>query len=223
MSDFMLVHGAWHGPWSWDAVAAKLRRAGHRVVTPDLSVSPGTELASRDLTLGSHIDAVLDAVRSHDLTDLVLCGHSYGGMVVTGVADAVPGRVRALVYLDAFVPGDGDSLRSLSANFPHQAGLLPPPPASVWGLTGDLADWADARMGPQPAGTFDQPVALRGAFTGPRTYVLATGWPSLSHFQATARTVAGLPGWTVRELDGSHDLMLDCTDAVCAILVSLAG
>jgi pimeloyl-ACP methyl ester carboxylesterase len=223
MSAFVLVHGAWHGPWSWDAVTERLRAEGHDVVTPDLAVVPGAVSPPGDATLASHIAGSLDVIRSHGLTDFVLCGHSYGGMVATGIADAIPERVRAVVYLDAYVPRGGESVSSLSGGPADRAGLLSPPPAEVLGLAGELAAWADARMTPQPAGTFAQPIVLRGAYSGPRTYVLATGWMSTPHFRAVAREVTGSPGWTVRELHGSHDLMIDRPDAVCGILLGSAG
>jgi pimeloyl-ACP methyl ester carboxylesterase len=223
MSDFVLVHGAWHGSWSWDAVAERLRAAGHGVVTPDLAVVAGAASTPGDATLASHIADALVVIRSHGLTDFVLCGHSYGGMVATGIADAIPERVRGLVYLDAYVPRGGDSVSSLSGGPADRVGLLSPPPAEALGLAGESAAWVDARMTPQPAGTFAQPIVLRGAFTGPRTYVLATGWRSVPHFQAVARDAKGWPGWTVRELHGSHDLMIDRADAVCAMLLDAAG
>jgi pimeloyl-ACP methyl ester carboxylesterase len=169
MSDFVLVHGAWHGSWSWDAVAERLRAAGHGVITPDLAVVAGAASTPGD-TLASHIAEALTVIRSHGLTDFVLCGHSYGGMVATGIADAIPERVRGLVYLDAYVPRGGDSVSSLS---------------------GGPADRA--------------------------------GWMSVPHFQAVARDAKGWPGWTVRELHGSHDLMIDRADAVCAMLLDAAG
>jgi pimeloyl-ACP methyl ester carboxylesterase len=223
MSDFVLVHGAWHGAWSWDAVTERLRAAGHSVVTPDLAFIPGAVPASGDVTLASHIAGALEVIRSHGLTDFVLCGHSYGGMVATGIADAIPECVRGVLFLDAYVPRDGDSVSSLSGGPADRDGLLSPPPAQALGLAGESAAWVDARMTPQPAGTFAQPIVLRGAYTGPRTYVLATGWMSVPHFQAVARDAKGWPRWTVRELHGSHDLMIDRADAVCAMLLDAAG
>jgi pimeloyl-ACP methyl ester carboxylesterase len=111
MATFVLVHGAWHGGWCYQAVARKLRAAGHEVHTPTLTgLGERRHLIGPGVDLDTHIQDVLNVVRYEDLTGFVLCGHSYGGMVVSGVADAIPGQISALVYLDAYVPKDGESI-----------------------------------------------------------------------------------------------------------------
>ena len=105
MSTFVLVHGAWHGGWCWRRVERLLRAQGHEVLTPTLTgLGERAHLMSRQIDLETHIEDVLGVLRIENLRDVVLCGHSYGGMVITGVADREPECITALVYLDAFVP-----------------------------------------------------------------------------------------------------------------------
>ena len=114
MTNFVLVHGAWRGGWCWRRVARVLRAAGHDVLTPTLTgLGERAHLMTRETNLSAHIQDVLAVLRWEGLSDVVLCGHSYGGMVVSGVADQAPERIRSLVYLDAFVPKDGESVFEL--------------------------------------------------------------------------------------------------------------
>ena len=125
MANFVLVHGAWHGGWCWVRVARILRDAGHEVFTPTLTgLGERVHLASADISLDTHVADVLGVLESEELEDVVLCGHSYGGMVVTGVAAQAAKRIDTLVYLDAFVPEDGQSVFELMG--PERAG--PPLP-----------------------------------------------------------------------------------------------
>lgn len=114
-ASFVLVPGACHGGWCFDDLAAALRAESHGVTTPTLTgVAERAHLAHAGVNLDTHITDVLAEFDAHRVTDAVLVGHSYGGMVITAVADRVPDRVRALVYLDAFVPRDGESCWSLT-------------------------------------------------------------------------------------------------------------
>ena len=111
MTTFVLVHGAWHGSWCWKRVRQDLQARGHAVFTPTLTgVGERSHLLARNVDLETHVLDVVNLIAWEDLHDLVLCGHSYGGCVVTGVADRLPERIRALVYLDAFVLDDGECL-----------------------------------------------------------------------------------------------------------------
>ena len=111
MATFVLVHGAWAGALIWRPIAQALRKAGHEVYTPTLTgIGERRHLLNRDIDLGTHTRDVLGVIDYEDLADIVLVGHSYGGMVVTGIADAVPDKIASLIYLDAFVPEDGQSL-----------------------------------------------------------------------------------------------------------------
>src|SRR5262249_25595660 len=108
MATFVLVHGAWHGGWCWRDVAARLRRAGHDVYAPSLTgLGERAHLARPGIALDDHVQDVVALLQMEALSDVVLVGHSYGGMVVTGAADREAARIRRLVYLDAFVPESG--------------------------------------------------------------------------------------------------------------------
>ena len=127
MATFVLVHGGWDGGWAWRAVAQALRTAGHDVFTPTLTGSgERVHLASPDVGLPTYILDVSNVLRYEDLHDVIVVGSSYGGMVITGVAEAVPERLSQLIYLDGFVPQDGESVADLigpefTAFFTHQA------------------------------------------------------------------------------------------------------
>src|SRR5262249_37605119 len=111
MATFVLVHGAWHGSWCWKRVREALRARGHVVFTPTLTgVGERPHLLAPDINLDTHIEDVANLIRLEELTDVVLCGHSYGGCVIGGVVDRVPERIGALVYLDAFILENGQSL-----------------------------------------------------------------------------------------------------------------
>jgi pimeloyl-ACP methyl ester carboxylesterase len=114
MATFVLVHGAWHGSWCWKRVRKTLQAEGHDVFTPTLTgIAERSHLISPQVTLDTHIADVVNLIRWEELTDVVLCGHSYGGCVITGAADRVAERLKALVYLDAFILGDGQALHDV--------------------------------------------------------------------------------------------------------------
>jgi pimeloyl-ACP methyl ester carboxylesterase len=113
MATFVIVHGGWGGGWEWTPVAHELRDRGHEVFTPTLTGLGERAHLNADVGLSDHIDDVAAVFRFEELRDVVLCGQSYGGMVVTGVADRNPDSIRLLVYLDAFVPDDGQSIHHL--------------------------------------------------------------------------------------------------------------
>ena len=226
MTTFVLVHGAWHGGWCWQRVTRRLQNAGHVVYAPSLTgLADRSHMLSETVDLSTHIADVVNLIRWEDLSDVVLCGHSYGGMVVTGAADQLHTRVRALVYLDAFVPRDGESslsLRRASPDSQHRV-AKPAPPAANFGLTGDDATWVDAKTTPQPLAAGNEPIRLSGAsLSVPKTYVLATGWHSNPHFADSYERALSDPHWIAVTVDGSHDLMIDRPDDVVAILLGRA-
>src|SRR5262245_33383250 len=114
MATIVAVHGAWSAAWSWKKVRPLLRARGHDLVTPTLTgLGERSHLARPDIGLALHIEDIAAVLEFEDLRDIILLGHSYGGMVVTGVANRMPERIAKLVYLDAFVPGNGDCVFSL--------------------------------------------------------------------------------------------------------------
>jgi pimeloyl-ACP methyl ester carboxylesterase len=208
MATFVLVHGAWHGGWCWKKVTPLLRAAGHEVFTPTLTgLGERAHLLTPAVGLETHIEDVLGVLYYEDLRQVVLVGHSYGGMVITGVAGRAADRVAHLVYLDAFVPWEGQSLLDLMGV--TQAAIVrerteregdgwgvPPLPLELFGVT-EAADhaWAGPRIGMQPLKTFEQPLPQTGAAAAlPRTYMHCAAWPGFTAHADRARTE---PGWQI--------------------------
>src|SRR5271155_1848661 len=169
MATFVLVHGSWAGSVVWRQLAPRLRKAGHEVYAPTLTgIGARKHLLSREIDLDTHIQDVIGVIDDADLSDIVLVGNSYGGMVISGVADRVPEKVASLVYLDAFVPENGQSSLSLLppdlrlATVPGEDWLVAPIPSASVGLKRPevIALWerksAPPPLGyPHPAGTAD--------------------------------------------------------------------
>lgn len=227
MATYVLIHGAWHGGWCWKIVAPALRRAGHEVYAPSLTgLGERRHLARPDIDLDTHIQDVVSLMEMEDLRDVILLGHSYGGMVVTGAADRSP-RVGKLVYLDAFVPENGKCL--LDYAVPERAarmreegertGLVTPPPMSLWGLTQpEHLAFVGPREVKHPFGTMCQKIKLGGAISGiPRTYVYCSS-PATGSFDQFAAKYRNHPDWRFHELKTGHDAMLLMPDAVTEIL-----
>jgi pimeloyl-ACP methyl ester carboxylesterase len=204
MAVFVLVHGAWGGAHGFRKVRGPLLAAGHEVFTPSLTgIGERAHLTSPQVNLTTHIADVVNAVWYEDLSDIILLGYSYGGAVVTGALEHIGDRVRHLVYLDAFVPGDGDTVTGLGgARGGHGAPalgrdwLVPPLPREY----DDPAEaaWAGPRRTPHPAGCFTEPV---------RTYIKATGEPRPEtggpFWDAADRAMAS-PAWRYREIATNH-------------------
>ena len=214
---FVLVHGAWHGGWCWNKVAPLLRAAGHDVFTPTLTgLGERAHLLAPEIDLATHVDDILGVLEYEDLDNVVLVGHSYGGMVISGVAERAAPRLAWLVYLDAFLPEDGKALRDyapgdvLDGMVESQGDGWRLPSfmgAADFGVTDPVdAAWVDARLGDQPYKTFTQPLALAA---GPgdglrRAYILTTQDTFVPH---AAR--AKQAGFAYRELFAAgHDSMV---------------
>lgn len=194
----------------WQRLAPLLRRAGHEVFAPSLTgIGERAHLASPALDLDVHIADVLGTLRYERLQGVVLVGHSYGGMVVTGVADRAPECIGALVYLDAFVPQGGQALLDLlparvREHLPKDGWQVPPLPPAAQGMTSpaEIA-WLDGRRDAQPIRTFTQPVKLEGRYRGQRVYVWCTGY-SPSSFAAFAERARNDKAWRYHELPAHH-------------------
>jgi pimeloyl-ACP methyl ester carboxylesterase len=181
MSTFVLVHGAWHGSWCWKRVRSALSARGHEVFTPPLTgLADRVHLLSPQVDLETHITDVVNLIRAEELEGVVLCGHSYAGAVISGVADRVADQIGALVYLDAFVLENGQSLhdtfppqfRDMQLEAARQAGdgwKIPPPPAEAFILTVKDRDWVNRRCTAQPLATHQQPLTLTAGSTELRT------------------------------------------------------
>jgi len=231
---FVLVHGAWCGGWCYARVATLLRAHGHTVFTPTLTgQGERAHLLSGAINLSTHIEDVLGVFRFERLDDVVLAGHSYGGMVITGVADRIAEKIRALAYLDAFVPEDGQSLFDINipANtqrFLQGAGTLgglavPAPPAAYFGVNAADAPTVDALATPFPLGCFTEKLKLSGAYRAVRQhlYVHGTVLPRESPFRPFyERALAD--GWSAHALSSGHHVMLDEPEMTAELLESMA-
>ncbi|MGA2392966.1 MAG: alpha/beta hydrolase family protein [Candidatus Lustribacter sp.] len=230
---FVLVHGAWHGGWCYTRVAQLLRASGASVFTPTLTgLGERAHLAHPMIDLSTHVTDIVNVVRYEDLHDVVLCGHSYGGLVITGVVERLPERVAALVFLDAFVPQDGESLQDLvpASHRERQleaaaanGGFVPPIPAAVFGVNERDQAYVDAHCVPQPLPTFREGLALTGARerVAHKTYLRAGNYRS-HPFDAARERLTGEPGWVVETIPSGHDVMLDAPEALAAALLAAA-
>jgi pimeloyl-ACP methyl ester carboxylesterase len=233
MSTFVLVHGAWHGGWCYKRVARLLRRAGHEVYTPTLTgLGERAHLMSRAIDLGTHIDDIIGVIRCEELSDVVLCGHSYGGMVVTGVAEQIADKIRSLVYLDAFVPENGKSLFDyLPAELSEQMQTdatqngegykIAPIPAAAFAVNAKDAAWVDAMCVKQPLATFKQKLALSGRRVPKRLYIFAAGWEP-SPFEQFAARFKDDRGWQFSSMPCGHDVMVDRPQELADALIAAA-
>jgi pimeloyl-ACP methyl ester carboxylesterase len=221
MTTYVLVPGACHGAWCFDDLAEALRAQGHRVLAITLTgIAERAHLLYAGVNLETHIADVLAELAVHDVSDAVLVGHSYGGMVITAVADRVPQQVDSLIYLDAFVPRDGESCWTLTTD--EQREWYTEIDDSGYGVP--PLPFFDARATAQPLASLMQPIRLTDDLSGfrRRVYVYATKWDGESPFAATFDRVRRDRSWTTHVLDGAHNLMRDCPDDLVRILLDAA-
>jgi pimeloyl-ACP methyl ester carboxylesterase len=238
----VLVHGAWHGGWCWARLRPLLEAAGFRVFTPTLTgLGERAHLRSPVPTLRTHVDDIVGLITAEELQEVVLVGHSYAGMIVTGVADRLRERIRHLVYLDAAVPGDGDSFASHIPGMSAEAvdrrisafkamasdgAWLPPPSPDVVGVADpEDAAWLARRLGPHPLSTWLEPLRLaNGGHAGiPKTYVLATKPMTSVMGYPLHADIAGRGGeWSLRKIECGHDMMVVEAGRTAELIVEAA-
>ena len=235
---FVLVHGAWHGGWCWRRVADVLMARGNRVFTPTLTgVGDRAHLFSKDISLQTHVEDILAVVETEELSDFVLVGHSYGGFVISGVADALRERVSHYVYLDASVPPDmspGASFSWADFNPPEarEARLklvreqgngvaLPAPPPSAFAVTkaSDVA-WLQRRLRPMPVGTYigTFTFASSGSNGLKRTYI-ASSKPPYALLVSTRNRIRDDNTWSFATIEAGHDSMVTAPDELASLLM----
>jgi len=237
MAIFLLIHGAWHGGWCWKKVTPLLRAAGHEVCTPTLTgLGERAHLLSAEVTLETHVQDVVGVLEYEDLRGVVLVGHSYGGMVITAVADRAADRLAHLVYLDAFVPQDGQAVAELvdptfyamleeQARTAGEGWRVPALPLARWGITTEAdVRWMRPRIGAHPLKTFQQPVRLTNpaAAALPRTFIHCTDKPAGDLFAPLAARLRAETRWRYRALATGHDAMVTAPQEVAALLLALA-
>jgi pimeloyl-ACP methyl ester carboxylesterase len=225
---FVLVHGAWRGGWIWREVADLLTARGHKVYTPTLSgVADRCHLLGPAIDLSTHITDVANLIKWEALKDIVLCGHSYAGMVISGAAELAPRAISSIVFLDAFLPEDSKSLfdylnqerRALTLALIERGEIAQePPPAAYFGVSEKKRAWVDSQCTPHPVRCFMEKVALTGARERipKKTYIFASGWES--HFRPFYEKAKADPSWRTDDIPSSHDVMVDSPERLAEIL-----
>ena len=236
MANFVLVHGAFHGGWCWSRTAAALRDAGHTVHTPtQTGLGERKHLLAPGITLDTFITDICEVLEAEEITDAVLVGHSFGGIVITGVADRMRDRVGSLIFLDSRILENGQSMLDVD---PARSGewkriadatsgglSIPPPDATYFDLP-DAADtaWVARRLTPHPLGTFTGQLHLSNPRIGngrPCTYIACTDpiYPWLASCRTWARSQ---PDWAWAEILAGHDAMVSAPAALASLLSETA-
>jgi pimeloyl-ACP methyl ester carboxylesterase len=237
MATFVLVHGGWQGGWSWRRVVPHLRVSGHEVYTPTL-----TGLGERVHLLGcvdgldTHVNDVLGLIDYEDLEEVVLVGHSYGGLVITAVAEVVAHKLFHLVYLDAWVPKDGQGMFDLmppergegyreAARVSGEGVGIPPLPIEAFAIADEEdARWFASKLIVQPLKSFEGPVRLSSEAAGrlPHTYICCTVNPALAPvFRPFAQRARTEEGWGYKELPTVHAAMITMPQELSNLLVEV--
>jgi pimeloyl-ACP methyl ester carboxylesterase len=229
---FLVCHGAWSAGWAWKKMHPLMIKAGHRLVTPTYTgLGERAHLAHPAIDLDTHIADMLNVIKYEDLRDFVLIGHSYGGMVATGVADRARDKVKQLIYIDAFVPQDGQSL--LDLNEPARARMqeaaksgdgwrVPPNPTPADTSPDDVA-WLNERRVNMPVQCFEQKLKLSAPLTLPRSYIYATRITPADTFGPFAKMTRSDPAWRYYEIDASHSPNVTAPEALMTMLETIAA
>ncbi|MFL5286685.1 MAG: alpha/beta fold hydrolase [Rhodopila sp.] len=226
MATYLICHGAWSAGWAWKKIRPLLRAAGHDVFTPTYTgLGERAHLAHPMIDLETHIQDVLGVIEYEDLRDFILVGHSYGGMVATGVGDRVPERIRHLVYLDAFVPTNDHCLNDLVGGPRHfdavENWLVPPNPSAPDTSPEDLA-WTAPRRRHQPARCFSQKLRLNHPVPPfPRSYMHCTKKTDPDVFRQFADRFRNDPAWRFYAMDASHSPNITAPAELATVLLDV--
>jgi pimeloyl-ACP methyl ester carboxylesterase len=230
---FLVCHGAWSAGWAWKKMHPLMNKAGHRLVTPTYTgLGERAHLAHPAIDLETHIADMLQVIKYEDLRDVVLIGHSYGGMVATGVADRARDQVKQLIYIDAFVPADGQSLLDFLADSEQRrmregaksgdGWRVPPNPTPPDTSPEDVA-WLNERRVHTPINCFEAKLSLSAPLTLPRSYIYATRAAPLDTFGQFAQKTKDDPAWRYYEIDASHSPNVTAPEALMALLEKIAA
>jgi pimeloyl-ACP methyl ester carboxylesterase len=210
MANFVLVAGTFHGGWYWDSVTSELLNNGHSVHAPTLSGLDG-EIQTRAINLDTHISDVVELIESKSISDVILVGWSYGGMVITGVADKVRGKVKKLIYLDGQLPKSGEREWDLMPAHDRESTLA----KSVDGLNIFPEEWLKIHYDQDK---FD---------VIPKVFIYAEKWfhdPSVtSPIKRSFDLASKSRGWHVQSWPYGHDLVRECKEKVIALLLQEAN
>lgn len=232
MSVFVFVHGAWGGGWCYGRVAKILRSKGHEVYTPtNTGLGERVHLYHPSIGLENHVEDIMNVIRWEGLEDFVLVGHSYGGMIITLVADRIPEKIRTLVYLDAFVPQDGkcefdylpaERVEAMRRDAEAHHGGIAPMPAEACLVNKDDVEWINRLSVRQPLRTFDESVKLSGGLArlrNKRVFIWSEGYAK-GPFKQFYEVLAGDQMWCTRKVSGcGHMIMIDKPSDLTEILL----
>jgi pimeloyl-ACP methyl ester carboxylesterase len=234
MTTFVLVHGAWQGGWAWSRLAPLLEAEDHTVYAPTLTgLAERAGQLSKDVNLSTHVEDVCCLIIAEDLNDIVLLGHSYGGMVIAGVAERMEERIHSLIVLDGFVPEDGKAMREywpgsvmswLDKEAEKSGGVsVPPLPAESLAVAAENRAFVDSRATPQPYGTFNEVIRLSGARERivNKSYIRASRFRS-HPFDGVMKRLEAKPGWRLQTIDSGHMPMLDTPEKLAELLLQSA-
>lgn len=233
MTTFLLVHGAWHGGWCWKHVVKKLQDQGHEVHAPTMTgLCERSHLASPAVNLETHIRDITGELKWKDMQDVVLVGHSYGGMVIAGAADREWQRIKAVVCIDGFVPKNGQAAFDMRPPERNQQLLdqarrggwaLPPTPAEHFRVLPENQAWVDGSCTDFPIACFTQPLQMRGGREkiSRNMYIRASGYkaPMFDDLAAVVET----SGWEVHYMECGHDTMVDDPGRTTELLLAAAA
>jgi pimeloyl-ACP methyl ester carboxylesterase len=230
---FVLVHGAWHGGWCWRRVADLLEAKGHKVFAPTLTgLGERSHLMRAGINVSTHVTDIVNVLKWERLSDVVLCGHSYGGFVISGVAEQAADKIGSIVFLDAFVPANGESMASITSQAVRDSLKLatergdigvPARPATAFLVNDKDQAWVDSLTGPQPIATMTEQVKITGACEtiAKKSYIRAGAYPNPGFDVAFARVKAD-KAWRTYEVPCGHDVMVDMPERLAEILLEVA-
>ena len=219
MTDILLVPGGWRGGWTFSSIARDIRARGHEAWTPTLTgLGERVHLARGSINLDTHIDDIANLLVYEQLTQVTLCGHSYAGMVITGVADRMPERIAKLVYVDAFVPDDGNSWWDLAGEQYRQFAIKHP---SADGLGVSPPENRDSRCVAHPLAAFRQSIRLTGRWREVRekVFIYASGW-SETPFTPTYERLRNDSAWRVVSLPTGHNVIQEAPEDFLSIVIA---
>lgn len=231
---FVLVSAAWYGGWCWARVADRLRARGHRVYAPTFTgLGERSHLLGPNVTLDTHITDVVNLIRWEALADVTLVGHSYGGIVTSGVAEKMLPAIAALVFVDAFLPANSEALIDTASRPFHDAMeaavqkrelALAPVRAEVFGVNAGDRAWVDGKTTPHPLATFTQKIVLTGARekVGRKAFIRASDYQQ-DTLQRNYESKRSDPAWRTAAIAGTgHMVMLDAPERLSSLLEELA-
>jgi pimeloyl-ACP methyl ester carboxylesterase len=235
---FVFAHGSWHGGWCWQRVADRLRARGARAFTPSYTgMGDRAHLLTKDITIETFVRDILEVFETEELSHVVLVGHSFGGVPISGVADRIPEKIRHLVYLDAVAIESGQTAFStyppkeveerIAASNKANGGLAVPIPKTLppsWGLKEGTEDyaWVLRRVTPTPLGAYTTALDLHAPIGNglPKTFVRCTK-PENPTIEPSRSLVKSLSGWNWVDFPGPHESMITQPDEIVKLLLQV--